>query len=111
MGGGGRCLISGLDIFDSKRQEDMGFSCRFVEVPSVERHEYDVLSIDHQNGDVIASSNSCRLPTVFRLPTFVGLDAADDRRVTDGISAADRAGQNLKIVVLTGCGCTRIIDW
>merc|ERR1712119_175262 len=109
--GHAKAHIVALDIFTSKKYEDLCPTSHNVEVPFVKRTEYQLLTADESSGEVSLLLESGETKDDLNLPTFVkvGEPTEDDGKVTKEISEGLAAGKNVMVIVLEACGMEKVI--
>merc|ERR1719213_929226 len=93
--GHAKAHIVGLDIFTSKKYEDLCPTSHNIEVPFVKRTELQCLTADPETGEVSLLLESGDTKDDLNLPTFVkvGEPTDDDKKVADDIVAAVDKGE------------------
>ena len=109
--GHAKAHIVALDIFTSKKYEDLCPTSYNVEVPFVKRTEYQLLTADEGDGGVSLLLESGETKDDLNLPKFVkqGEPTDDDKKISDDILKAHEKGDEITVIVLTACGQEKII--
>jgi translation initiation factor 5A len=101
-----------LDIFTSKKYEDLCPTSHNVEVPFVKRTEMQCLSADSSTGEVSLLLESGDTKDDLNLPNFVtvGEPTEDDNKIASEIvEAVDKADKTVIVAVLEACGQQKIV--
>merc|ERR1719181_867445 len=110
--GHAKAHIVGLDIFTSKKYEDLCPTSHNVEVPFVKRTELQCLSADPDSGEVSLLLENGETKDDLNLPKFVqiGEPTEDDKKLTDEIvDAVDKGEKTVIVAVLQACGMEKIV--
>merc|ERR1711982_106665 len=109
--GHAKAHIVALDIFTSKKYEDLCPTSHNVEVPFVKRTEFTLLTADDKTGEVSLLMENGETKDDLNLPTFVkiGEPTDDDKKIVDEILKAQEKGQDIQVIVLAACGNEKII--
>merc|ERR1712039_944807 len=109
--GHAKAHIVAVDIFTSKKYEDLCPSSHNLDVPVVKRTEYLCLSADAETGEVSLLLESGDTKDDLNLPTFVkvGEPTDDDKKVADQIMKLFEAGETTIVKVLSACGIEKIV--
>merc|ERR1719230_2143467 len=110
--GHAKAHIVGLDIFTSKKYEDLCPTSHNVEVPFVKRTELQCLSADPDSGEVSLLLENGETKDDLNLPKFVkvGEPTDDDVKISDELCAAvDKGEKTVLVTVLEACGTQKII--
>jgi translation initiation factor 5A len=110
--GHAKAHIVALDIFTSKKYEDLCPTSHNVEVPFVKRTELQCLSADPDSGEVSLLLESGETKDDLNLPKFVkiGEPTEDDVKLSDEIAVAvDKAEKTVIVAVLEACGEQKIV--
>merc|ERR1712151_826104 len=108
---GAKAHIVALDIFTSKKYEDLCPTSHNVEVPFVNLTEYQLLSVDQGNGAVSLLLDTGETKDDLNLPTFKqgSSPTEDDEKITKNIIDDYEAGKTVFCMVLSACGEEKII--
>merc|ERR1712118_301993 len=109
--GHAKAHIVALDIFTSKKYEDLCPTSHNVEVPFVKRTEYQVLMADEDTGNVSLLLESGETKDDLNLPdrVAIGEPTDDDKKVAQDILAAMEKGDDCTAIVLSAIGVEKII--
>jgi len=109
--GHAKAHIVALDIFTSKKYEDLCPTSHNVEVPFVKRTEFQLLNADADSGEVSLLLEDGGTKDDLNLPTFVktGEPTEDDTKVVKEMLDAFEAGKTTIVTVLAACGDEKII--
>merc|ERR1711874_501774 len=109
--GHAKAHIVALDIFTSKKYEDLCPTSHNVDVPFVKRTEYQLLNADPDSGEVSLLLESGDTKDDLNLPTFVqnGEPTEDDKKVTDEMLKEFEAGKTVLVAVLSACGQEKLV--
>merc|ERR1711972_61997 len=109
--GHAKAHIVALDIFTSKKYEDLCPTSHNLEVPFVKRTEYQVLNADPNSGEVSLLLESGETKDDLNLPTFKaqGEPTEDDVKVQKEILESFEAGKTTIVAVLAACGQEKIV--
>merc|ERR1711948_254081 len=109
--GHAKAHIVGLDIFTSKKYEDLCPTSHNLEVPFVKRTEYQLLNADPDSGEVSLLIEDGGTKDDLNLPTFVktGEPTEDDVKTTKEILDNFEAGKTVIVKVLSACGIEKIV--
>nr|ABV22337.1 translation initiation factor 5A [Noctiluca scintillans] len=110
--GHAKAHIVALDLFTNKKYEDLCPTSHNVEVPFVNKTEYQLLSADGDTGEVQLLTESGETKDDISLPTFVkiGEPTDEDKKTTAEILAAVDNGKENTCIVLSACGQEKIIQ-
>eukprot|EP00928_Gymnodinium_smaydae_P070058 TRINITY_DN539_c0_g1_i1.p2 TRINITY_DN539_c0_g1~~TRINITY_DN539_c0_g1_i1.p2 ORF type:complete len:169 (+),score=60.81 TRINITY_DN539_c0_g1_i1:78-584(+) len=110
--GHAKAHIVALDIFTSKKYEDLCPTSHNLDVPFVKRTEYLLLSADNDSGEVSLLLESGETKDDLNLPTFVeqGEPTDDDKKLVKELMEAQEAGKEITVVVQAACGMEKIIQ-
>merc|ERR1719213_1210612 len=110
--GHAKAHIVGLDIFTSKKLEDLCPSSHNMEVPFVKRMEFILSLLDEQDGsvsllDLATSQMKCDL----RLPASsqLGEPTEDDLKVQNDMIEGYNAGKSVQVFVISACSMEKIV--
>merc|ERR1719192_1584679 len=103
--GHAKAHIVALDIFTSKKLEDLCPTSHNVEVPFVKRTEYQLLNADPNTDEVSLLLESGETKDDLNLPTLVktGEPTEEDVNVTKEILKAMEDGKSVVVIVLSAC--------
>merc|ERR1711879_911352 len=92
--GHAKAHIIGIDIFTSKKYEDLCPTSHSMDVPFVKRTEYQLLSVDEGNGEISLLEESGETKDDLNLPdrVKVGEPTDDDKKLTKQIVDLVEAG-------------------
>merc|ERR1712087_667552 len=109
--GHAKAHIVALDIFTSKKYEDLCPTSHNVEVPFVTRTEYQLLSLDQVTGAVSLLLDSGETKEDLNLPCFKqGAEPTEeDEKVQKNILDDYEAGKTVVVAVLSACGEEKIV--
>merc|ERR1711977_633334 len=110
--GHAKAHIVALDIFTSKKYEDLCPSSHNVNVPFVKRTEYQCLTADGSTGEVSLLLESGDTKDDLNLPKFVkvGEPTEDDVKLSKEIvEAVEKAEKTVFLAVLSACGEEKIV--
>merc|ERR1719225_1363953 len=109
--GHAKAHIVALDIFTSKKYEDLCPTSHNVEVPFVNRTEYQLLSIDDGTGAVSLFLDNGETKDDLNLPCFKqGAEPTEeDEKIQKNIKDAYEAGKTVVVAVLSACGEEKIV--
>merc|ERR1712137_1097496 len=104
--GHAKAHIVALDIFTSKKLEDLCPTSHNVEVPFVKRTEYQCLTADEGSGDVSLLLESGETKDDLNLPdrVAIGEPTDDDKRVTKELLDAVKDGTTITAIVQAAIG-------
>merc|ERR1712037_701823 len=104
--GHAKAHIVALDIFTSKKYEDLCPSGHNIEVPFVKRTEFQLLNADADTGEVSLLLEDGGTKDDLNLPTFIaqGEPTEDDTKVTKEMIDSFEAGKTTIVAVLAACG-------
>merc|ERR1712073_125194 len=105
--GHAKAHIVALDIFTSKKYEDLCPTSHNVEVPFVKRTEYQLLNADDTSGEVSLLLESGETKEDLNLPCFgkTGVEPTDDdQKVQKEILDNFKKGNQTLVAVLAACG-------
>ena len=110
--GHAKAHIVALDIFTSKKCEDLCPSSHNVEVPFVKLTEYQLLNADPDSGEVSLLLEDGGTKDDLNLPCFVqsGQPTDDDAKVQKEILDAFEVGKTTIVGVLAACGMEKIVS-
>merc|ERR1719281_532383 len=110
--GHAKCHIVGIDIFTSKKYEELCAASHNIAIPFTKRTEYQVLSADADSGEVSLLLESGETKDDLNLPTFVkqGEPTDDDKKVSQEMLDALEKGDAITVIVLGACGQEKIIQ-
>ena len=111
--GHAKCHIIGIDIFTSKKYEDLCPASHNMAVPFVKRMEYQCLTADGDSGEVSLLTPEGDTKDDLNLPKFVkiGEPTDDDVKLSDQIVAETASGEKeVLVTVLVACGTEKIIE-
>merc|ERR1712037_740690 len=111
--GHAKAHIVALDIFTSKKYEDLCPTSHNVEVPSVKKTEFQVLTADGTSGQVSLLQENGETKDDLNLPKFMqqGEPTDEDVQVSDDIVKEVEKGEKAVIaLVLQACGVEKIIS-
>merc|ERR1719401_3090090 len=111
--GHAKAHIVALDIFTSKKYEDLCPTSHNLEVPFVKRTEYQVLEVNDEGavsllepGDDGTTKDDLNLPTVVQQ----GEPTEDDVKVSDELKKGLDDGKTVTAIVQAACGIEKIIQ-
>merc|ERR1712187_714268 len=109
--GHAKAHITALDIFTSKKYEDLCPTSHNLEVPFVKRTEYQVLNADPSSGEVSLLLESGETKDDLNVPAFVkqGEPTEEDVKVQKEILDGFEAGKTTIVAVLSACGTEKIV--
>jgi len=110
--GHAKAHIVGIDIFTSKKYEDLCPCSHNIEVPFVKRTELQVLSADPDSGEVSLLLDTGDTKDDLNLPRVVtvGEPTDDDKKISDDIVAeVEKGDKTVLITVLEACGTQKIV--
>ena len=111
--GHAKCHIIGIDIFTSKKYEDLCPASHNMAVPFVKRNEYQCLTADLSSGEVSLLTPEGETRDDLNLPMFVkiGEPTDDDVKLSELIAKEVESGEKeVLITVLSACGTDKIIE-
>merc|ERR1712151_1138732 len=110
--GHAKAHIVGLDIFTSKKYEDLCPTSHNMEIPFVKRTEYQLLNADPDSGQVSLLLESGETKDDLNLPTFakVGEPTEEDTKCQKDILDAFDAGKTTIVSVLSACGQEKLMS-
>jgi len=110
--GHAKAHIVAIDIFTGKKLEDLCPTSHNLDVPFVNRTEYQLLSADKDTGEVSLLREDGSTKDDLNLPTFVsvGEPTEDDKKVTEEIITAltDKRVKSVHVIVQSACGMEKI---
>merc|ERR1712150_319167 len=109
--GHAKAHIVALDIFTSKKYEDLCPSSHNVECPFVKRTEYTLLNIDDSSGSVSLLLDNGETKEDLNLPCYKtgASPTEEDEKIQKNIKEDYEAGKNVIVQVLSACGEEKII--
>merc|ERR1712217_753188 len=109
--GHAKAHIVAIDIFTSKKYEDLCPTSHNVEVPFVKRTEYQLLNADPGTGEVSLLLGDGHTKDDLNLPTFVstGEPTEEDTKVQKEILDGSEAGKTCIVAVLNACGQEKLV--
>merc|ERR1711988_831855 len=110
--GHAKAHIVALDIFTSKKYEDLCPTSHNVEVPFVKRNEYQVLTADKDSGEVSLLTESGETKDDLNLPDFQKIGEPTDEDVSlseEIVKAVDVGEKTVFAAVLSACGTEKIV--
>jgi len=112
--GHAKCHIVALDIFTSKKYEDLCPAGHNIEVPFVKRTEMQCLSADQDAGTIslLKDANSGETRDDLSLPHIVkvGEPTEDDKKLSKEICDNTEAGEkDVFVVVMEACGEEKLV--
>merc|ERR1711988_1379322 len=110
--GHAKAHIVALDIFTSKKYEDLCPTSHNVEVPFVKRNEYQVLTADKDSGEVSLLLENGETKDDLNLPNFVkvGEPTDEDKKLAKEIvEMVDAGDKSCFVIVRDACGEEKII--
>merc|ERR1711907_584423 len=110
--GHAKAHIVALDIFTSKKYEDLCPTSHNVEVPFVKRTELQCLSADGETGEVSLLLDSGETKDDLNLPdrTKIGEPTDDDKKLAEEIvKEVDKGEKTVVVAVLEACGEQKIV--
>jgi len=105
--GHAKCNITGIDIFTSKKYEDMCPSSHNMDVPNVNRVEYQLLDFDMDDQRISLLTDSGDTKDDLNIP--VGTDGQPEE-VCNQIQSLFDDGKDVKIIVLVACGKEKVVE-
>jgi translation initiation factor 5A len=108
--GHAKAHIVALDIFTSKKYEDLCPTSHNVEVPFVNRTEYQLLDINNDGG-VSLLLESGETKDDLNLPCYKvqGEPTEEDEKVQKNIKDDFEAGKTVVVAVLSACGEEKVV--
>merc|ERR1719231_96124 len=110
--GHAKAHIVALDIFTSKKYEDLCPTSHNVEVPFVKRTELQCLSADPDSGEVSLLLENGETKDDLNLPKFVnvGEPTEDDVKISEEIvKLVDKGEKTVLVTVLEACVTQKLI--
>merc|ERR1711879_824160 len=110
--GHAKAHIVALDIFTSKKYEDLCPTSHNVSVPFVKRNEMQVLTADRESGETSLLLESGETKDDLMLPKIVkvGEPTDDDKKVSDEVcDIMDKGEKDCVVIVQCACGEEKII--
>merc|ERR1712216_261029 len=109
--GHAKCHIVGIDIFTSKKYEELCAASHNISIPFAKRTEYQLLNADGDSGEVSLLLESGETKDDLNLPTFIntGTPTEEDVKLTADILAAFDEGKDSLLTVLAACGREKIV--
>uniref|UniRef100_A0A7S2IMY8 Eukaryotic translation initiation factor 5A n=1 Tax=Alexandrium andersonii TaxID=327968 RepID=A0A7S2IMY8_9DINO len=109
--GHAKAHIVALDIFTSKKYEDLCPTSHNVEVPFVKRTEYQLLNADKDTGEVSLLLEDGGTKDDLNLPCFIqqGEPTDDDKKVQSEMLQGFADGKTTLVAVLSACGMEKIV--
>merc|ERR1711879_295929 len=111
--GHAKAHIVALDIFTSKKYEDLCPTSHNVEVPFVKRTEYQCLSADPNTGEVSLLTESGETKDDLNLPDFtkIGEPTDEDKKLSKSlVEAVEKGEKTIMAIVQAACGMEKIVD-
>merc|ERR1711862_199696 len=111
--GHAKAHIVALDIFTSKKYEDLCPSSHNMEIPFVKRTEYQCLTADASSGEVSLLMENGETKDDLNLPEFtkIGEPTDDDKKLSKSIvEAVDKGEKTIMVIVQSACGMEKIVD-
>jgi len=105
--GHAKCNMTGIDIFSNKKYEDMCPASHNMDVPTVNRVEYQLLDFDLDDGRISLLTDAGETKDDMNIPC--GTDGQPED-VVDSIQSMYDDGKDVKIIVLMACGKEKIIE-
>merc|ERR1719201_2948722 len=112
--GHAKAHIVALDIFTSKKYEDLCPSSHNMNIPFVKRTEFQVLTADEDTGQVSLLLESGETKDDLNLPdrVTVGEPTDDDKKIAKELVEAMEKGEKTVIAaVLAACGVEKIVGF
>merc|ERR1712107_293003 len=112
--GHAKAHIVALDIFTSKKYEDLCPTSHNVDVPFVKRTEYQCLTADLNSGEVSLLLEDGSTKDDLNLPVFtkIGEPTDDDRKISEEIAAeVEKMEKTCLVAVLAACGQEKIVGY
>merc|ERR1711988_1974222 len=110
--GHAKCHIVALDIFTSKKYEDLCPAGHNIDVPFIKRVELQCLTADPNGGEVSLLLEDGSTKDDLNLPTFtkIGEPTDDDKKVADELVKEVESGEKTVFAaVLAACGQEKIV--
>merc|ERR1712060_619938 len=110
---GAKAHIVALDIFTSKKYEDLCPTSHNVEVPFVKRTEFQVMSADGDTGEVSLLTEAGETKDDLFLPNFtaIGEPTDDDKKLAKNIvEQVEKGDKTIMAIVQSACGTEKIVD-
>merc|ERR1712066_725070 len=109
--GHAKAHIVALDIFTSKKYEDLCPTSHNLEIPFVKRTEYQLLNADASDGTVSLLLEDGTTKDDLNLPCFIvqGEPTEDDTKCQKDILDAFEAGKTTIVAVLSACGQEKLV--
>merc|ERR1719163_1549116 len=110
--GHAKAHIVALDIFTSKKYEDLCPASHNVDVPFVKRTEFQCLTADQGTGEVSLLLESGETKDDLNLPdrVTVGEPTDDDKKTSkELVEAVEKAEKTVVVAVLEACGIEKIV--
>merc|ERR1712072_853668 len=110
--GHAKCHIVALDIFTSKKYEDLCPASHNIDVPFIKRTEFQCLTADPGSGEVSLLLESGSTKDDLNLPEFtkIGEPTDDDKKVSAEIVAeVEKGDKTVFVAVLSACGEEKIV--
>jgi len=104
--GHAKCHIVGIDIFTNKKYEDLCPSTHNMDVPNVQRTEFQLLDIDRDAGSVSVLLDNGETKDDLNLPTDT---AGNHEDVANDLLAAFDEGKSLLITVLQAMDKEKVV--
>merc|ERR1711957_531723 len=112
--GHAKCHGVALDIFTSKKYEDLCPASHNMSIPFVKRIELQCLTADLDTGEVSLLMEDGSTKDDLNLPTFVkvGEPTDEDKKITaELVAAVDDGSKDVMVAVLQACGEEKIVGF
>ena len=112
--GHAKCHIVALDIFTSKKYEDLCPASHNMSIPFVKRIELQCLTADLDTGEVSLLMEDGSTKDDLNLPTFVkvGEPTDEDKKITaELVAAVEDGSKDVMVAVLQACGEEKIVGF
>jgi len=110
--GHAKCHIVALDIFTSKKYEDLCPASHNISVPFVKRTEYQCLTADEESGAMSLLTATGDTKDDLNLPSFVTIGEAtdDDKKLSKEICEAVESGEkDVILIVQEACKMEKVV--
>merc|ERR1712187_105989 len=112
--GHAKAHIVALDIFTSKKYEDLCPTSHNVDVPFVKRTEYQCLTADGGTGEVSLLLDDGNTKDDLNLPdrVAIGEPTDDDKKISkDLVDEVEKGEKTVLVAVLEACGVQKIVGF
>ena len=103
--GHAKANITGIDIFNGKKFQDVCPVSHAKEAPNIKREEWTVMSVDDE-GYIALVDKTGKMRQDLKLPSETEDDAEVSKRITDGIES----GKTILVTVLSAMKIEKIED-